>query len=40
MHKLILDRLPDELVDEVRSSFNDLPHTDIKTVSLDSGDIR
>ena len=27
MHKLILDRLPDELVDEVRSSFNDLPHT-------------
>ena len=27
MHKLILDRLPDELIKEVQSSFNDLPHT-------------
>jgi len=27
MHKLILDRLPDELIKEVQPSFNDLPHT-------------
>ena len=27
MHKLILDRLPNELVNEVKSSFHDLPHT-------------
>ena len=27
MHKLILDRLPDELISEVQPSFNDLPHT-------------
>ena len=28
MHKLILDRLSDELIGEVKPSFNDLPHTD------------
>ena len=27
MHKLILDRLDEELIKEVQSSFNDLPHT-------------
>jgi len=27
MHKLILDRLDEELIKEVRPSFNDLPHT-------------
>ena len=27
MHKLILDRLSDELIGEVKPSFNDLPHT-------------
>ena len=27
MHKLILDRLDEELIDEVKLSFNNLPHT-------------